>query len=204
MILVLTQCFPPNIGGIEIYVGQLVKALAARGERVTVFADAAAGSPAYDASLQGVTVRRFGGPRPLAAHAQGLGRASPAGDDAMQGHLLRQLEESRAAAEAARAGRRAGAWQRVSGATDRAGDRRVSAALAKAGVVVANSRYTAGLVQPFAHDRLAVKVIHPPIEPLPEAEPRASARAWPNVSGAEGGRCWPASVASSRAKASTW
>ena len=65
MILVLTQNFPPDIGGIEIYVGQLVKALVAKGERVSVFADATPGAQASDARLDGVTVRRFGGPRPL-------------------------------------------------------------------------------------------------------------------------------------------
>ena len=172
MILVLTQCFPPDIGGIEIYVGQLVRALAARGERVTVFADAAAGAPAYDASLQGVTVRRFGGPRPLrrmlkawAAHRL-LATTPCKGIFCDAGRGLALLPGPRVPVVVLAHGNEyLGKGRRRR--------RRVSAALRKAGVVVANSRYTAGLVQPFAHDRLAVKVIHPPIEPLPEAEPGA-------------------------------
>jgi hypothetical protein len=65
MILVLTQNFPPRIGGIEGYIGQLVNALVTRGERVIVFADANRGSQAYDAKLANVEVHRFAGPRPV-------------------------------------------------------------------------------------------------------------------------------------------
>jgi phosphatidylinositol alpha-1,6-mannosyltransferase len=175
MILVLTQNFPPDVGGIEIYVGQLVKALVAKGERVTVFADATPGAQASDARLDGVTVRRFGGPRPLrrmlkawAAHrllattpCKGIFCDSWKSID-LQPHPGVPVVVLAHGNEYLGQG-----WRRRW---------RVSAALRKAGVVVANSRYTAGLVQPFAHDRLAVQVIHPPIEPLPEADPCAVAR----------------------------
>jgi phosphatidyl-myo-inositol dimannoside synthase len=182
MILVLTQCFPPDIGGIEIYVGQLVRALAARGERVIVFADAAAAAPAYDASLQGVTVRRFGGPRLLrrmlkawAAHRL-LATTPCKGIFCDSWKSLALLPRPRVPVVVLAHGNEYLAHGRRR-------RRRVSAALGKAGVVVANSRFTAELVQPFAHDRLAVKVIHPPIEPLPEAEPRAMAHLADRIGG---------------------
>ena len=174
MILVLTQCFPPNIGGIEIYVGQLVRALAARGEQVTVFADAAAGAQAFDASLQGVTVRRFGGPRPLrrmlkawAAHRL-LATTPCKGIFCDSWKSLEMLPRPRVPVAVLAHGNEYLAHGRRRRS-------RVSAALRKAGAVMAVSRYTAGLVRPFVHDRLAVTVIHPPIEPLPEAGPAAIA-----------------------------
>ena len=54
--------------------------------------------------------------------------------------------------------------------------RRVTRALRKTDLVVANSRYTASLVQPYASQGTIVQVLHPPIEPLPEADPAAMAR----------------------------
>jgi phosphatidylinositol alpha-1,6-mannosyltransferase len=182
MILVLTQNFPPDVGGIEIYVGQLVKALVAKGERVSVFADATPGAQASDARLDGVTVRRFSGPRPLrrllkawAAHRL-LATTPCKGIFCDSWKSLALLPRPRVPVVVLAHGNEylGNGWRRRS---------RVSAALRKAGVVVANSRYTAGLVQPFAHDRLAVKVIHPPIEPLPEAEPRAMARLADRIGG---------------------
>jgi phosphatidylinositol alpha-1,6-mannosyltransferase len=53
---------------------------------------------------------------------------------------------------------------------------RISNALKKVDGVLANSRYTAGLVRPYAGADLAVNVLHPPIEALPDAEPEAVAR----------------------------
>ncbi len=175
MILVLTQNFPPDIGGIEIYVGQLVKALVAKGERVTVFADATPGASASDAGLDGVTVRRFGGPRPLrrllkvwAAHRL-LATTPCKGIFCDSWKSLDLLPRPRVPVVVLAHGNEylGNGWRRRW---------RVSTALRKAGVVVANSRYTAGLVEPFAHDRLTVQVIHPPIEPLSEADAGAVAR----------------------------
>lgn len=66
MILVLTQCFPPDPGGIEVLVGGLAAALAGAGEEVTVLADRIRGKGlAEPAWPGGVAVRRFGGPKPL-------------------------------------------------------------------------------------------------------------------------------------------
>ena len=69
--------------------------------------------------------------------------------------------------------------------------------------VLANSRYTASLVQPYAHLRLAVSVLHPPIEALPDPEPEALVRL-AGLIGSADGRCWRVLVVSSLARASTW
>lgn len=175
MILVLTQNFLPDVGGIQIYVAQLVEALAARGERVTVFADACRGGQAFDATLHGVTVVRFGGPRPLrrlhkafTAHrwlattpCKGIFCDSWKSIDLQPRPRVPVIVLAHGNEYLPRGWR----WRR-----------RVTKALRKSDVVVAASRYTARLVQPYASQGSIVQVLHPPIEPLPEAEPGALAR----------------------------
>ena len=175
MILVLTQNFLPDVGGIEVYVTQLVKALAAGGERVTVFADATRGAQALDATLDGVTVRRFGGPRPLrrlrkafAAH-RWLATTPCKGIFCDSWKSIDLQPRPRVPVVVLAHGNeylpRGWRWRR-----------RVARAMRKTDVVIANSRYTAGLVQPYARDETIVQVLHPPVAPLPDAEPAALAR----------------------------
>ena len=58
MHLILTQCFPPIVGGIENLMGELAMALAKNGEKVLVFAD----GTAMDAdNNMPYSIRRFGG-----------------------------------------------------------------------------------------------------------------------------------------------
>ena len=175
MILVLTQNFLPDVGGIQIYVAQLVEALAARGERVTVFADAARGDQAFDATLHGVTVLRFGGPRPLRrlhkafAAYRWLATTPCKGIFCDSWKSIELQPRPRVPVIVLAHGNeylpRGWRWRR-----------RVSKALRKTDVVVAASHYTARLVQPYASNGGLVQVLHPPIEPLPEAEPGALAR----------------------------
>jgi phosphatidylinositol alpha-1,6-mannosyltransferase len=175
MILVLTQNFLPDVGGIQVYVTQLVKALAAKGAQVTVFADATRGAQAFDATLNGVTVRRFGGPRPLrrlhkafAAH-RWLATTDCKGIFCDSWKSIDLQPRPRVPVVVLAHGNEylAKGWRRR---------RRVTKALRKTDVVAANSRYTASLVQPFASEGCLVQVLHPPIEPLPEVEPAARAR----------------------------
>jgi phosphatidyl-myo-inositol dimannoside synthase len=175
MILVLTQNFPPRIGGIEGYIGQLVNALVTRGERVIVFADANSGSQAYDAKLTNVEVHRFAGPRPVrrlskawAAHRL-LATAPCRGIFCDSWKSIDLLPHPRVPVVVLAHGNEYLGW----------GWRRrwrISNALKKVDGVLANSRYTAGLVRPYAGADLAVNVLHPPIEALPDAEPEAVAR----------------------------
>ena len=58
VVLILTQCFPPAIGGIENYLGGMAYALAAARHEVTVYADASPTATDGDAPFR---TRRFGG-----------------------------------------------------------------------------------------------------------------------------------------------
>ena len=57
-VLILAQCFPPAIGGIENLMGGLARALSDDGAMVTVFADA---HPKADDTNMSFEIRRFGG-----------------------------------------------------------------------------------------------------------------------------------------------
>jgi len=60
-IVITTQCFAPDVGGIENLMSGLATALAARGHQVLVLADRPRGGQADDGGRP-FTVRRFGGP----------------------------------------------------------------------------------------------------------------------------------------------
>ena len=179
MILVLTQCFPPDPGGIEALVGGLAAALAGAGEEVTVLADRIRGAglpePHWPA---GVSLRRFGGPKPLRRFAKGL--------------AARRL--------IARGGVRAiiaDTWKSAALLPTRVGvpvlvlahgnevlplssarrDARRRAGFARATVVAANSDYTAALVhQALGPDAPRIEVVPLPL-PIPAA-PTPEATAW--------------------------
>ncbi|MEO1330254.1 MAG: hypothetical protein AAFW46_11375, partial [Pseudomonadota bacterium] len=61
MILILTQCFPPRLGGIETLMGGLADALAASGRSVHVLADGA--DPEASDAGRAYPVARFTSPK---------------------------------------------------------------------------------------------------------------------------------------------
>ena len=162
MILITTQCFPPDLGGIENLMAGLADHLAALGP-VRVFADGAGAdegpSPAYQLS-------RFGGPKPL-----------------------RRWLKARAVAEAARQpgvrGLFADSWKSIETlpalkvpivvlahgaefpvAPSLAKRRRIERALSRAHRILASSAFTAERVRAYAPGA-RIAVIHPPIGPQP-------------------------------------
>lgn len=157
MILLLTQCFPPDHGGIEAAMGAIARSLHAAGEEVVVLADHIRGGGAEPAWP--FPVHRFGGPRLWRRwrKAAALARLRP---DAVLADSWKSLEALPARPprvvvlahgnELLRRDGRRGA--------------RLARALARADLVVANSGYTAGLLAGL-HER--VEVIHPPIDPPP-------------------------------------
>ena len=64
MILVLTQCFPPDQGGIETLMGGLVGALQDAGKSVCVLADHIRSKSARATAIHQDQIERFGGIRP--------------------------------------------------------------------------------------------------------------------------------------------
>lgn len=64
MIIVTTQCFPPDQGGIQAYVAGLADALARRGHHISVFCDAAEENAAREFDgARSYAIHRFRGPR---------------------------------------------------------------------------------------------------------------------------------------------
>lgn len=174
MILITTQCFPPDRGGIEILMGGLADALAASGKQVVVFADRAhENGPEIKAAY---TIHRFGGFKPL-----------------------RRRLKARAVAKAVRSGRVEGifadSWKSIERlpkldvpivvlahgmefpANPTSGKQgRIVRALAKAKRVIANSAYTASQAEPYVADKATrLSVINPPIGPQPAPADGAAA-----------------------------
>lgn len=170
MILVLTQCFPPTVGGIESLMAGLAEALVASGRQVQVLAD---GSDDGADAARPYDIRRFNGVK-----------------------LTRRMRKGR---DATRCGRKseliiADSWKslewlpRMPGVRvhclahgmefpshprlDKA--RRIRRALAKADLVLANSRYTAEQARRYLAAGAGLQVATPPIPPQPAVDPSAA------------------------------
>lgn len=169
MILILTQCFPPRIGGIENLVGGLAEAAAATGADVRVFADGAAGLG--DGGVVGAHVRRFSGPKPLRRAAKGVAAA----------RLWRQaslvIADSWKSLEWAPSRRPGGPrvlclahGMELPAAPAAGKEARIRKAMAKADAVLAASRYTAAACEQFVSAGTALRVVTPPIPAQPEPD----------------------------------
>jgi phosphatidylinositol alpha-1,6-mannosyltransferase len=171
LIALATQCFGPDVGGIEMLMTGLADHLSLAGLDVEVFADH-------------VRARGIGElPRPYPIHRFGSIRP------------LRRLMKRRAIARAGLGGGVFGlftdSWKSVSATPAGAAPiavlahgtefpldpspakaRRINAALRRARSIIASSHYTAGLVANFMQGAAGeIVVINPPIPPLPEAAP---------------------------------
>lgn len=173
MIALATQCFGPDIGGIEGLMTALADELARGGARIEVFADHIR-SAALAELQKPYPIRRFG-----------LWRA------------VRRIVKRRALLAANRRdpieGVFAESWKSVAAIPDGLGPiavlahgtefpvqptrekaDRIAKALTRTRSIVANSNYTAGLVQPYLRGGPAeIIVINPPLPPLPEPGPAA-------------------------------
>ena len=161
MIALLTQCFPPDRGGIETLMGQMALALHRSGRPVVVLADHIRGDgpePAWP-----FAVRRFGGPRPWRRwrKARALAALRPTA----------VLADSWKSLEALPAGAPHTVVLAHGNEFLRGREARMRAALKRAAVVAANSAYTAGLLAGL-HEHVAVVN-------LPLAPPPAMARVTP-------------------------
>jgi phosphatidyl-myo-inositol dimannoside synthase len=153
MIVLLTQCFPPDFGGIETLIGQLARALHEAGEPVTVLADRIrGGAPEPSWPFE---VKRFGGPRPWRRWQKARALAAIKNPEIIA-DSWKSLE---ALPERSRA---AFVFAHGNEALRREGKRgeRLRIALERAQTVAANSRYTAGLLAGLHPD---VQVVNLPV-----------------------------------------
>lgn len=156
MIALLTQCFPPDLGGIETLMGQMAMALHEAGRDVVVLADHVRGGGAEPSWP--FPVRRFGGPRPWRRWRKSRALAALRPDSI--------LADSWKSLEALPTGAPHTVALAHGNELLRGRETRIRAALTRASVVAANSAYTAGLLAGL-HPR--VTVVNLPLAPPPDA-----------------------------------
>ena len=175
MIVITTQCFPPDRGGIEALMGGLGNALHEAGHGVTVFADrvrtanAAAFAPPY-------AVHRFGGLRPIRRWWKAQRVSAFVRDNDVTGIFADSWKsvERLPALRAPIAVLVHGTEIPVSPSPSKRA--RIAATLGRAHAVVVNSQYTASVVRPYLADGdKRLHLVRPPIGP--QAEPSDAARA---------------------------
>ena len=171
-IIIVTQTFPPDLGGMEELTGGLATALATEGHAVEVFADRIR-SGRTELPSPGYVLHRFGGPRPWRRWRKRVA-------------IARALRGGPPSALIADSWKSIEALPRVTGGAPilvlahgmefppdvtpaKAG--RIRAALARATGVAANSRYTLGLLAPHMPPGTRCAVVPPPIPPQPEPSP---------------------------------
>ncbi len=182
--LLLVQCFPPRLGGIEAWMGALAETLSRQGVEVTVLADAARGGARHDAGAA-YSVRRFGGPRPLRRRLKGLAaRWAARSADVVYADSWKSLEHAWLGG-APRVVCHAHGNELPEAPTDRRA-RRVRAALAKATTVLAASRLALERLEALAPPGVALALRTPPIAapaPADDDEKALACAAWPLAGG---------------------
>ncbi len=151
-VLIVTQCFYPDVGGIESFITALADQCALAGCAVTVIADRIRGNLAEPPQPKPYPIARFGGPRPWRrlrkkAHIAGLLRERG-------GPIAGIFADSWKSMEALPSGLTMPVTVFAHGMeyplnASPSKRHRISAALAPANAVLPNSRYTAGLVRPY-------------------------------------------------------
>ena len=175
MILVLTQCFPPDQGGIETLMGGLVQALREAGKDVHVLADRIRSKKYADQQkTEPSDIERFGGIRPYRRWRKRRRALA----------LLRQGSVSAVIADS---------WKSLEALPDEGAlsgkipvlvmiygmefpfqmsaskGRRIKAALAKASTIIPISHFSQELARPYCEGGRMV-MIHPPLPAMPEAD----------------------------------
>jgi phosphatidylinositol alpha-1,6-mannosyltransferase len=167
VILITTQCFPPDRGGLQILMAGLAEHLQGAGEDVRVFADRTGRIAEPDgAARPSYRVTRFGGPRPLRRRLKAFRIARlvrSAGAKAVIAESWKSLESlPRLAVPVVVLAHGAELPSNPSPKKRQ----RIVRALSKASRLIANSAFTADLLRqyvPEAADR--IMIINPPIAP---------------------------------------
>jgi len=183
-ILIATQCFAPDVGGIESLMTGLAAALAGRGHRVLVCADRRRGLVAAADSGYPFTIVRFGGPRPWRRQrkARYINRLLQRDEtDALITDSWKSLELL-LPGPALRVLCLAHGMEYPLSATGTK-RRRIRQTLARATGVIANSRYTADRLSPYQDGSDATAVIAPGVPVPPAPGPALRARVEQALSG---------------------
>ncbi len=174
MIIITTQNFPPDRGGIETLMGGLADSLAQAGEKIAVYADRIRTAGLLERSALSYPVQRFGNLRPLRRRVKAGAVAVAARASGVKGifadsyksiELLPALDVPIAVlAHGMEFPARPSPFKRA----------RIKRALGKARTVIANSAYTATLVRPYLSDGdRRLRIVNPPIGEQPEPPAQA-------------------------------
>ncbi len=179
MILFATQNFLPDIGGTQVYVTGLADALAKRGHGIAVYCDASSKGAARKVDeARSYPIIRFGGPRPWLRWRKARAvsrRIAQGGVRAVVTDTWKSLELLSPQTLAAVRVFTLAHGSEFLAPPGSLKERRMIACLAKAGIVAANSQFTAGLVQPFLRGKTQVRVIWPGVVP-----PTGASRKFPS------------------------
>lgn len=184
MIYLSTQCFPPDLGGIQTYLYSVASELVARGREVCVFADALRGEDTkpFD-SAQPFPVHRFGGFKPIRRRkkASQLARMmSSTTENVVLCDTWKSLEHIPASTcKQAKVICLAHGMEFPSG-SDQNKKLRVQKAFAKADVILANSHFTANRMVDYLPDGKVAEILLPgisvPLETGSEIQSRVQAK----------------------------
>ncbi|MCI4660755.1 MAG: glycosyltransferase family 4 protein [Neomegalonema sp.] len=177
MILILTQCFAPKMGGIEGLMTDLAASLAHAGEQVTVLADGGFSARRHDQRhrIAGQSVRRFGGFKPWRRRAKARAVERLIRRGRVEGIIAdswKSLEHLRPLPKDLRVVCLAHGME-LPAAASPAKAERIRAAYAKAALVASNSAYTAAQAERFISRPTASLVVTPPFTPPPFADEAA-------------------------------
>jgi phosphatidylinositol alpha-1,6-mannosyltransferase len=175
LIAIATQCFSPDLGGIEILMTGLADHLALAGLDIEVFADHVRSKEAPEFQRP-YPIHRFGSIRPFRRWMKRRALVQAGLREGVSAIFADSWKSVAAAPDNSSIAVLAHGTEFPPGASPGKA-RRINAALRRARSIIASSHYTAGLVANFMVGVEApVLVINPPIPPLPAAEPEALAR----------------------------
>ncbi|MES9902466.1 MAG: glycosyltransferase family 4 protein [Sedimenticola sp.] len=181
MILILTQCFPPILGGIETLMGGLADALNSCKKEVIVFADKHGDSQSHDMT-QEYKIFRFGGWKPVRRLRKGLTVKSYVKRHAHQiSHIIadswKSLEHLHLSTPQ-RGGLRIvclAHGMELPPTPHSTKKNRIRASFGKADIVLANSQMTRSLAESYIGKSTDLRIVTPPIHPQPKADDTAYA-----------------------------
>ncbi|MGO4870964.1 MAG: glycosyltransferase family 4 protein [Roseiarcus sp.] len=176
MIAIATQCFGPDIGGVEALMTALADELARSGVRVEAFADHIR-THGLSELVRPYPIHRFGLWQPVRRVLKRRALTAATRRDPIAGVFTDSWKSVAAVpADAGPIATLAHGTEFPLAARDEKAAR-IANALARTRTIIASSRFTAGLVTPYLRGAAAeIVVINPPLPLLPEAEPAALAK----------------------------
>ena len=180
MLIVSTQCFPPDLGGIENLMYSLCACLYEKGHDISVFADA--GSAREDREFDracGFQIHRYSGLKPWRRRKKAWNIARLAGE-CNNSRLIADSWKSLEHLDTTRFTRTIclAHGSELPLKPGQAKFARIRHSLAKAAVIIANSQYTAGRVENYTGPDERIHVIHPGINPpiVPDRAPAGTVK----------------------------